>query len=91
MTETNYKDTLNLPKTDFPMKANLPEREPKQLSRWDADRIYHRIIEARASAPRYVLHDGIVVERAPHLQLAVLRHLLDVRAALASKFARPPA
>ena len=58
MTETNYKDTLNLPKTEFPMKANLPEREPKQLSRWDADRIYHRIIEARASAPRYVLHDG---------------------------------
>lgn len=56
--EKNYKDTLNLPQTDFPMKANLSEREPAQIAAWDKDRIYHRMVEARANRPRYILHDG---------------------------------
>lgn len=56
--EKNYKDTLNLPQTDFPMKANLPEREPLQIKRWDEERLYHRMAEVRADAPRYLLHDG---------------------------------
>ncbi len=56
--ETNYKDTLNLPVTEFPMKANLAAREPVQLERWEKDRIYHKMVEARAKSPRYVLHDG---------------------------------
>jgi len=56
--EKNYKDTLNLPATDFPMKANLAEREPVQLARWQEMGLYARMIEARKSGPRYILHDG---------------------------------
>ncbi len=57
-TEANYKDTLNLPQTDFPMKANLPQREPKMLARWEKDKLYERIMAARRDAPLFVLHDG---------------------------------
>ncbi len=54
----DYKKTVNLPRTDFPMKANLPHREPEFLARWQRERLYHRIREARAGRPLYVLHDG---------------------------------
>ena len=54
----DLKSTLNLPKTDFPMKANLPQREPKRLEQWQAMRIYERIREAHKGEPIYVLHDG---------------------------------
>jgi isoleucyl-tRNA synthetase len=54
----DYKATLNLPKTDFPMKANLPQREPEMLARWAQERLYERIQESRQGFPRYVLHDG---------------------------------
>jgi isoleucyl-tRNA synthetase len=55
---TDLKGTLNLPKTDFPMKAKLPEREPLQLAAWEEMRLYHRILESRAASPLFVLHDG---------------------------------
>jgi isoleucyl-tRNA synthetase len=54
----NYKDTLNLPKTDFPMKASLTTREPEMLKRWNEAGLYARIQEARAGAELFVLHDG---------------------------------
>src|SRR5713101_2341253 len=54
----DYKATLNLPQTDFPMKANLPQREPEILARWERERLYERIQEARRGRPLYVLHDG---------------------------------
>jgi len=54
----DLKSTLNLPKTEFPMKARLPEREPEQLAAWEQAGLYHRILEARAGAPLFVLHDG---------------------------------
>jgi len=54
----DLKSTLNLPKTDFAMKANLPVNEPKTLARWDEMRLYHKIRESRAGKPIYVLHDG---------------------------------
>jgi len=54
----DLKSTLNLPKTDFPMKAKLPEREPQQLAAWEEMRLYERILESRAGAPLFVLHDG---------------------------------
>jgi isoleucyl-tRNA synthetase len=54
----DLKSTLNLPKTDFPMKAKLPEREPEQLAAWEEMRIYERILESRSGAPLFVLHDG---------------------------------
>src|SRR5579871_2401871 len=52
------KKTLNLPRTDFSMKANLPQNEPKWLERWEKTGIYQRIRESRKGAPIYVLHDG---------------------------------
>jgi len=52
------KKTLNLPKTDFSMKANLPQNEPKWLERWEKMGIYAKIRESRRGAPSYVLHDG---------------------------------
>ena len=54
----DLKSTLNLPRTAFPMKANLPQNEPKQLAEWEEGKLYHRIQQARAGAPTYVLHDG---------------------------------
>jgi isoleucyl-tRNA synthetase len=54
----DLKKTVNLPRTDFAMKANLPQNEPKILARWEEERLYHRIREARAGRPVYVLHDG---------------------------------
>ncbi len=52
------KKTLNLPKTDFPMKASLPQNEPKQLVAWQESSVYERILEARKGKPLFVLHDG---------------------------------
>ena len=56
----DYKDSLNLPSTDFPMRANLADREPDQIERWDDDDVYERMIRKRKEedAPRFVLHDG---------------------------------
>ncbi|MBU4376871.1 MAG: class I tRNA ligase family protein, partial [Candidatus Omnitrophica bacterium] len=55
----DYKDTINLPNTNFPMKANLPGREPEMLKAWEDMRIYGRIMERRKSAgKKYILHDG---------------------------------
>jgi isoleucyl-tRNA synthetase len=54
----DWKDTLNLPRTEFPMKANLPMAEPEALARWADMRLYERIREARAGRPKFVLHDG---------------------------------
>ena len=55
---SDYKQTLNLPKTDFPMKAGLIEREPERLAKWEAAGLYANIQNARAGAPLFVLHDG---------------------------------
>src|SRR5467141_3395892 len=52
------KKTLNLPKTDFPMKAGLPHNEPKQLEAWQGGNIYERILDTRKGKPLFVLHDG---------------------------------
>jgi isoleucyl-tRNA synthetase len=54
----DYKTTLLLPKTDFPMRAELPKREPALLAQWQADRMYDRIAAARQGAEKFVLHDG---------------------------------
>src|SRR6516225_8052662 len=54
----DLRTTVNLPRTDFPMKANLPDSEPKTLARWQAAGLYAQIRASRAGAPLYVLHDG---------------------------------
>ncbi|NBS53446.1 MAG: isoleucine--tRNA ligase, partial [Spartobacteria bacterium] len=55
---SGYKDTINLPKTDFPMKAGLAQREPEMLAKWEAAGLYQKIQENRKDAPLYLLHDG---------------------------------
>ena len=75
----DYKSTLNLPKTDFPMKANLPQREPEMLARWAQERLYERIQESRQGFPRYVLHDGPpYANGAIHIGHAVNKILKDI-------------
>src|SRR3954468_5967400 len=54
----DYKSTLNLPRTDFPMKADLVTREPERLKKWEDAQLYQRIQAQRASAEKFVLHDG---------------------------------
>src|SRR6056297_465592 len=54
----DYKKTLNLPKTRFPMKASLVQREPEQIQKWEDDRLYDKIKVAMADRPKFVLHDG---------------------------------
>ncbi|MBQ9564852.1 MAG: isoleucine--tRNA ligase [Synergistaceae bacterium] len=57
-TERDYKDTLNLPATNFPMRANLAKREPGFLKFWQENDIYHKAIASRRDGERFVLHDG---------------------------------
>jgi len=54
----DYRQTLNLPRTEFPMKANLPVREPEVQKFWESIDLYRRIQEKNAGRPRYILHDG---------------------------------
>ncbi|MEM7015673.1 MAG: class I tRNA ligase family protein, partial [Verrucomicrobiota bacterium] len=56
----SYKDTLNLPETDFPMRGDLVKREPLRLEKWESEQLYQQIDEQRKSegAPTYILHDG---------------------------------
>ena len=74
----DLKSTLNLPKTDFPMKANLPKNEPKMLERWENMHLYDRIREAHKGQPIYVLHDGPPYANGPiHLGTALNKTLKD--------------
>ncbi len=54
----DYKSTLNLPQTDFPMKGNLPEKEPEQLKKWEEENLYHERLKQNSNKQKYVLHDG---------------------------------
>ena len=54
----NYKETLNLPRTDFPMKANLAAREPEMLKMWEQTRLYQQIQKSREDRQLFVVHDG---------------------------------
>ncbi len=54
----SYKDTLNLPRTDFPMKANLANREPDMLKHWQDIDLYSSVRAAFKGHPKYILHDG---------------------------------
>lgn len=56
--EIDYKNTINLPKTDFPMKADLSTREPETVKRWIDNKTYHKMIERRKSAPLFSMQDG---------------------------------
>jgi isoleucyl-tRNA synthetase len=72
------KATINLPKTAFPMKANLPQNEPKLLAHWEEMGIYARIREARKGQPQYILHDGPPYTSGPiHMGTALNKCLKD--------------
>ncbi len=76
---SDYKHTLNLPHTDFPMRGNLPRREPERLARWREDRLYQQLREKRAGAPRYILHDGPPYANGDiHIGHAVNKVLKDI-------------
>ena len=75
----DYKSTLNLPRTDFPMKANLPGREPDWLKRWAEEDLYARIRKERAGKPRFVLQDGPPYANGDiHIGHAVNKVLKDI-------------
>ncbi len=54
----NYKDTLNLPKTTFPMRGNLPRKEPVLVEKWERESLHERMVEANRDRPKFILHDG---------------------------------
>jgi isoleucyl-tRNA synthetase len=75
----DYKETLNLPKTDFPMRANLQKREPELLEKWEKEDIYHQIQAKSAGRPKYVLHDGPPYANGRiHLGTALNKILKDI-------------
>jgi len=75
----DYKDTLNLPRTEFPMKANLNRREPEILKEWDDKQIYDRIKEATKDREKFILHDGPPYANGHiHLGTALNKILKDI-------------
>jgi len=54
----DYDKTLNLPKTEFPMRANLPQREPEILEKWEKENLYDKLMEHNEGKPLFILHDG---------------------------------
>ena len=54
----DYGKTLNLPQTDFPMRANLPQREPETLKKWQDEDMYEKLMESNEGKPLFILHDG---------------------------------
>ena len=79
MSETDYSKTLFLPRTDFPMRAGLPQREPELLARWRELDMYGRLRAAAKGRPKFVLHDGPPYANGPiHIGHALNKILKDV-------------
>lgn len=75
----DYKDTLNLPDTAFPMRGDLPKREPQWVALWQQKKLYQRIREISAGRPRFVLHDGPPYANGDiHIGHAVNKVLKDI-------------
>jgi len=88
----DYKHTINLPQTDFPMKAALARREPEMLDHWQETKLYQRLLEASAGRPLFILHDGPPYANGDiHIGHAVNKILKDfvVRSALLAGFRSP--
>jgi len=76
---SDYKKTLNLPRTDFPMRAGLAQREPERLARWESEDVYRRIRRARAGRTKFILHDGPPYANGSiHIGHAVNKILKDI-------------
>ena len=75
---TNYKNTMNLPQTDFAMRGNLPANEPKRLEKWESSRLYERILEKNKDGEPFILHDGPPYANGPiHIGHAFNKILKD--------------
>ncbi|MCR4301605.1 MAG: class I tRNA ligase family protein, partial [Sulfuricaulis sp.] len=75
----DYKNTLNLPQTEFPMKANLAAREPEVLQHWQKINLYGKLRERGRGRPKYVLHDGPPYANGDiHIGHAVNKILKDI-------------
>ena len=76
---TDYKHTINLPDTAFPMKGDLARREPEMLAAWSASNLYQRLLEDTAARPAFILHDGPPYANGPiHIGHAVNKILKDI-------------
>ena len=76
---TDYRPTVFLPRTDFPMKAELPKREPELIARWDRMALFKRLREASRGRPKFILHDGPPSANGHiHLGTALNKILKDV-------------
>ncbi len=76
---TDYKNTLNLPQTDFPMKAGLAQREPNTLAFWERMGLYDRLRQQSQGRPRFILHDGPPYANGPiHLGTSLNKILKDI-------------
>ncbi|WNO09857.1 isoleucine--tRNA ligase [Teredinibacter sp. KSP-S5-2] len=76
---SDYKSTLNLPQTKFAMKANLAQREPQMLKRWQQEKLYESIRQARAGRDKFILHDGPPYANGDiHIGHAVNKVLKDI-------------
>ena len=76
---SDYKHTLNLPETDFPMRGNLPQREPQMLKRWEEGGLYAAMRAARKNSPKFILHDGPPYANGQiHIGHAVNKVLKDI-------------
>ena len=90
----NYKDTLTLPQTTFPMRGDLVQNEPKRLEAWENEGLYRRILERRRAqkAPEFILHDGPPFANGDvHMGTALNKLLKDlvVKSKTMSGFAAP--
>ncbi|MCD7958449.1 MAG: isoleucine--tRNA ligase [Ruminococcus sp.] len=75
----DYNKTINLPKTDFPMRGNLPKREPEMLEKWESGNLYEQIMEKNTGKPLYILHDGPPYANGEiHLGTALNKTLKDI-------------
>lgn len=75
----DYKHSVFLPKTDFPMRGNLPANEPKFLAQWESSNLYQRLRAARKGAPKFILHDGPPYANGSiHIGHAVNKVLKDI-------------
>lgn len=75
----DYRNTLNLPETDFPMRGNLPKREPEILKAWEDAKLYEMVQKAREGQPKFILHDGPPYANGDiHLGHAINKVLKDI-------------
>ena len=86
----DYRSTLNLPDTPFPMRGDLPRREPDWVEAWDERGVYKKLRDARVGAPLFVLHDERHYASIDALRAGIAADVRDARAWWASRQAAAP-